>query len=49
VFGDGNPNQGIEEERWKLVLSVLCIWCFAAFYILYSFINALVLLALLDG
>lgn len=20
VFGDGDPNQGIEEERWKLVI-----------------------------
>lgn len=20
VFGDGDPNQGLEEERWKLVL-----------------------------
>lgn len=20
VFGDGDPNQGIEEERWKLVM-----------------------------
>ncbi|KAJ8431509.1 hypothetical protein Cgig2_003258 [Carnegiea gigantea] len=37
VFGDGDPNQGIEEERWKLVLSVLCFWCFVAFCVLYSF------------
>lgn len=21
VFGDGDPNQGIEEERWKLVIN----------------------------
>lgn len=20
VFGDGDPNEGIEEERWKLVI-----------------------------
>lgn len=24
VFGDGDPNQGIEEERWKLV--IIEIW-----------------------
>ncbi len=36
MFGDGDPNQGIEEERWKLVIFEHSTQWSVAFNILYK-------------